>query len=390
MVRAIQQKKREEAMNTSRFKLMLPLAAVGLIAAMAAVALAQQSDQVLLIEQPVTHDLYAAHREVTIRTTVAGDIVAAGQRILVDGAVTGDVIAAAQEVEIRGAVSDDVRASGQYVRIMAPVAGHIVAAGQSVTVQQEVGDWAWLAGRTVKVQGGVGGDLKIHAGTIEINSEVDGNVEAMGGELSLGPSAIVRGELRWRSENEAEIDPSAQIDGDFIEEPLPAYADELDAGGGIVFTLGLVIAVIALFLLFTRPLRKSADRIAARPGISLVLGFVVLVSTPILALILLISGFGAWLGLAILGVYLAVLLIGVLVGLFAVSDVALRKIRPKPALWQALAAIVVTVVAVGLLSKIPYLGKIAVLLIWLLGIGSVCWLSWMALRSNRDDLLQRT
>ena len=295
---------------------------------------------------------------------------------------------AAQDVEIRGAVRDDVRASGQYVRISAPVAGHIVAAGQSVMVDKEVGDWAWLAGSTVKVQGDVGGDLKILARTTEINSEVDGNVEVTGDELSVGPSAIIRGELRWRSENESEINPGAQIDGDYIKEPLPA--GDLDSGGGSVFTLGLIVAVTALFLLFSSPLRTSADRIAARPGISLVLGFVVLVSTPILALILLISGFGAWLGLAVLGVYFAVLLIGVLAGLFAVSDLALRKLRPKPAMWQAVAAIIVTVVAVGLLTKVPYLGMITVLLIWLLGIGSICWLSWMNLQSNRDDLLQQS
>jgi cytoskeletal protein CcmA (bactofilin family) len=377
-------------MGTSRVKFVLPLAAGSLIAAVAAVALAQQSDKVLLIEQPVSHDIYAAHREVTVRTTIAGDLVAAGQHVVVDGEVTGDVIVAAQNIEIRGAVSDDVRASGQHVRITAPVAGHIVAAGQSVTVDQEVGDWAWLVGSTVEVQGDVGGDLKILAKTTDINSEVDGNVEVTGDELRLGPSAIVRGDLRWRSDNEAAINSGAQIDGEFIKEPLPDYADDLDSGDGIIFTLGLIIAVMALFLLFSRPLQTSADRIAARPGISLALGFVVLVSTPILALILLISGFGAWLGLAILGVYLAVLLIGVLAGLFAVSDLALRKLRPKPSIWQALAAIIVTVVAVGLLTNVPYLGTIVVLLIWLLGVGSICWLSWVALHSDRDDLLQQS
>lgn len=377
-------------MDILRVKLILGLAAGSLVAAVAAVAFAQPSNQVLLFEQPVSRDLYAAQREITIRTTVAGDVVAAGQRVFVDGDIEGDVIVAAQEIELHGTVNDDVRASGQNVRITAPVAGHVVAAGQYVTIDNKVGDWAWLAGSTVKVHGGVGGDLKILAGTTEINSEIDGNVEATGGALSLGPSAIVRGAVRWRSENEAEISPGAQIDGEFIEEPLPAYADEVDAGRGIVFTLGLILAVIALFLLFSRPLRNSADRIAVRPGLSLALGFVVLVSTPVLILILLISRFGAWLGLAILGVYFAVLLIGVLTGLFAVSDLALRKLRPTPAMWQALAAIVVTVVAVGLLRKVPYLGTIAVMLIWLLGIGSICWLSWVALRSNRDDLPQQS
>jgi len=377
-------------MATRRIKFILSLAAGSLIASVAAFTWAQQSDHVLIIEQPVRHDFYAANREVNVQATIDGDFVAAGQRIIVDGEVTGDIIGAAQEIEIRGAVGDDVRASGQYIHITAPVAGHIVAAGQSVTVDQDVGDWAWLAGSTVALQGSVGGDLKILAQATDINSEIDGSVEVTGDELRLGPNAVVHGQVRWRSENEAEINPGAQIDGDFIHEPLPDYADELDSGGGIVFTLGLIIAVVAFFLLFSHPLRTSADRIAAHPGISLVLGFVVLVSTPILVLILLISGFGAWLGLAILGVYFAVLLIGVLAGLFAVSDLALRRLRPNPAIWHALAAIIVTIVAVGLLTNVPYLGAITVLLIWLLGVGSICWLSWVVLHRGRDKVPQQS
>jgi len=376
-------------MGISRLKHILYFAAGGFMATAAAVVLAQQSDDVLLIEQPVDRDLYAAHSVVNVRTTVAGDLVAAGRRVTVDGEVAGDVIVAAQDIEILGAVSDDVRASGQHVRIAAPVAGHIVAAGQSIVVERDVGDWASLAGNTVNVQGRVGGDLRIFATTIDINSEIDGNVDIIGSELRLGPGAVVRGDVRWRSENDAVISSEARVEGDFIEEPLPDYADELDSGGGVIFTLGLIIAVAALFLLFSPSMRTSADRIAARPAISLVLGFVILVSTPILALILLITGFGAWLGLAILGVYLAVLLVGVLTGLFAVSDLALRKLRPAPTVWQALAAIIVTVVAVGLFTYIPYVGNIVVFLIWLPGVGSICWLAWVALRRRRDDVLQQ-
>lgn len=375
-------------MSSSRTKFVFSLAAIGLIVAIAGLALAQQSNQILRIEQPVSHDIYAAKREISVRSTIDGDLVAAGQRIFVDGDITGDIIVAAQEIEIRGAVSDDVRASGQNVRITAPVAGHVVAAGQYVAIHQAVGDWAWLTANTVKVHGKVGGDLRIRATTIEIDSEVDGNIEAIGGALNLGPNAVVRGEVRWRSENDADIDPGAQIDGDFVKESIPDDADERDSRSGIVFTIGLIIAVAVLFLLFAGPLRRSADRMVLHPGVSVALGFAVLVSTPILALILLISRFGAWLGLAVLGVYFATLLIGVLIGLFAVSDVTLRKFRPQPATWQALAAIFVTVVAVGLLSKVPYLGTIVVLLIWLLGIGSVCWLAWTALRSSHDERLR--
>ena len=375
--------KGKDIVHTNRINVVLSLVLGGVVAAVAAFAWAQTSEEILLIEQPVDHDVYAASREVNVRSTVDGDLVAAGQRVTIDGAVTGDIIVAAQNIEIRAEVSDDLRVAGQYVRVMSPVAGHVVAAGQVVTVGQQIGDWAWLAGDTVEVVGNVGGDLKIRAKRISINAKVDGNADLIGDELHLGPDALMRGEVRWRSNNDADINPGAQIDGEFIREPLPGYSKERGVSGGLFFTLSVFVAVMVLFLLFSRQLRASADRVAARPGMSLLLGFAVLGATPLIALLLLVTRIGVWLGLAVLGTYLVVLLLGVLTGLFAASDLALRKFRPKPAVWQSLAAIFFTVVAVGLLTYVPYVGFIGVLTVWMLGVGALCWNTWVAMQASR-------
>ena len=375
-------------MTFTHNKLLTSVAASLLIAAVAGYAWSQQTDDVLRIEQPVSVDYYAANRTVEVLAAIDGDLVAAGQRVVVDGDVAGDVIAAAQDIEIRGAVRDDVRASGQRVHIAGPVTGHIVAAAQTITLDQDVGDWAWLAGQTVTIEGQVGGDLGIAAKTINIDAVVDGDLEATGEELHVGPNATIRGDIRWRSDNDAEISPDAQVDGEIIEEPLPDFADELDDSGGVVFTLGLIIAVSALFLLFSEPMQRSAERIVSRPGVSLILGFVILVSVPILALILLISGVGAWLGLTILGVYFPTLLIGVLTGLFTVGNLFIRRIRPDPSKWQMLAAVAIAVIAIGLLTNVPYVGGLVVFLTLLSGVGAISWITWQALQSDHDDALQ--
>ena len=366
------------------------LVLVGMLATVAVVAWAQSSEEVFLIDQPVDRDIYAAAREVNVQSSIDGDFVAAAQRVTVDGTVAGDIIVAAQEIDVRSQVNDDLRAAGQTVQVTSPVAGHLVAAGYSVVVSEDVGDWAWLAGNTVEVLGDVGGDLSIRANNILINAEVDGNVEVTGDELSLGPEASVRGDLTWRSDNEADISPEANIGGEFIEEPLPGLAEGVTSGRALWFTISVIFAVMVLFLLFSRPMRASADRIAAHPAASLSLGFAVLVGAPVLALILMFSPLNAWVGLGVLGIYLVVLLLGVLTGLFAISDLALRRFRPKPAIWQALAAILVTIILVGLLSHIPYLGIITILIIWLLGMGTLCWGGWLALRNYGRDRRQQT
>ena len=114
------------------------------------------------------------------------------------------------------------------------------------------------------------------------------------------------------------------------------------------------------------------------------------VTMPVVAIILVFSPLSAWFGLAVLGIYVVTLFVSVMTGLFAVSDLALRRLRPSPAMWQSLAAIVVVVVAVGLLTKVPYLGALVVLAIWLLGFGAISWGAWLALRNSSSDQLQQS
>ena len=377
-------------MAIRRFNYRVSLVLGGAIAAVAAIAWAQVPDDALVIEQPVNRDVYAANREINVQSTIDGDLVAASRRVTIDGNVTGDVMVAAQEIEIRSDVSDDVRAFGQQVRVMSPVADHMVAAGQTIIVNENVGGWAWLAGDTVEVLGDVGDDLNVRARKITIDSEVDGDVHVIGNELRLGPEAHVRGDVRWRSENEADIDPEATIDGEFIVEPASDSEEDSDGSGGPGFTLSVVAAVMALFALFPQPMRATADKIATRPFASLVLGFAVMVSMPVLAIILMFSPLKAIIGLALLGTYFVTLFFSVMAGLFAVSHLVLRRFRPQPAVWQALTAILVTVVAVGLLTNVPYLGNLVVMGIWLLGIGALSWGTWTALHDSGPDAPQNS
>lgn len=344
---------------------------LALAALVAAIAWAQHTDEILLIAQPVDRDVYAARREINVLGTVDGDLVAAAKKITVDGEVTGDILAAAQDIEILSAVGDDVRAAARTVRIAGPVAGHIVAAGQTVSIEERIGDWAWISGNTVEISGNIGGDVEITANRIEIDAEVDGDARLTGSTLHLGPDAMVRGDLRWRSDNKADISPQARIEGQLIEEPLPEGLADRGAGGGLMFTLSIIVSVATLFLLFPRWLRASANQIATRPVASLALGFALLVATPVLALLLLLTRLGAWIAMAVLGGYLVALLIGILTGLFAVSDLTLRRFQPQPQAWQALSAIFVTVAAVGLLSQVPWVGSVTVFAICLLGVGAL-------------------
>ena len=366
------------AANGSGYLLLLVL--VCFAGAGATQALAQGVEEPPDIDGPVENDLYLAHRVVEVSSRVDGDVVAAGGQVTIDGDVTGDIIAAARTIDIQAPVGDDVRAAGQHVRILSPVSGHLVAAGQTVTVAQPVGEWAWLAGMTVEVTGDIGGDLSIRAKNVLINAQVLGDVDIIGDELEVGPLGAIRGDLRWQSQSIANINPEAQIDGELIEESPPSVAEQLADGRTYRLPLNTIVAVTVLFLLFSRAFRASAARIEERPGRSILTGAAVFVVAPTLAIGLFYSGVGVQLGFAVVLIFFAVLLLGVLTGLFAISDVLLRRFQESPDLRQSIVAIFATVVVVGLLAKIPWAGFALIVLILLTGMGALCWTSWSTLR----------
>ncbi len=365
-------------MTVARSTIVLLALVAGAFAAV--IALAQDNTGQLLINQPVGQDTYAAQREVRVDTEIDGDLVAAGQTVSVKGRVTGDIIVAAQDIEIRSVVDDDVRAAGQHIRVLSPVSGHMVAAGQTVTVAAPISDWAWFAAQTVDVTGDVGGELSIAGDTITINAVVSGNVDVIGESLTIGPNTAIEGNLTWRSENKAEISPDARIDGELIEQAPPAILAADGVGGDLKFTLRLIIAVAILFLLFPRPLRATAERIATRPLASLVIGVAFLATMPVAAVLLFVTGVGLWLGFVVLGIYAVVLLLGMLSGLYSIGDLAVRRLVSEPVAWQMLVAVSVGVAILGLLTYIPWLGVASVFVVWLLGVGALGWNSWLGLR----------
>ncbi|MEO0617222.1 MAG: polymer-forming cytoskeletal protein [Pseudomonadota bacterium] len=367
-------------MQSARARMRLTFSCIAL--AMVSSAGATEGADNPVIADPIAGDAYAAHSQVTLRASVDGDFVAAGRRVTIDSRVAGDVIAAAQDIEILTAVGDDLRLAGQHIRVAAPVAGHIVAAGQSVRITGDVEDWAWLAGEQVDVLGRVGADLKIRATTVTIDGVVTGDVNVTGDTLVLGPNAQVGGNVTWRSQNAAVVSNTARIEGELIHTTEPAPIRAMRMIGGYQLPMNTIVAVAVLFLLFTTPMRNSADRLARRPFVSLFLGVAVIVGTPALVFLLFSTGIASWLALAVLFSFLTVVLLGILTGLFAVSDIVLRKVRKHPPTWQALIAIVLAVVLIQLLMKLPKIGIGFGVVVMLVGVGALCGNAVAALRST--------
>jgi len=352
--------------------------------------LAQETGQTIIKRGPIDRDFYAAGQSVHLLGPVNGDVIIAGQRLTVDGAVTGDVMSAGESVTINGNVLDDIRVAGRQVQVNGAVGDHIVAAGETVTLgaSAKVGSWAWLAGQQVEVLGKVGKELKVAGQEVIIAGEVGGPVTISAERVRILGDAVIQGSLHVKSPKAPEIAKGAKILGEVKYLPTPevehAAMAKLVLLAGVMFTLGLILTGIVYYLLFPHFSIASARNIGKAPLPSLGLGFLVLLLTPLLVIVLFSVGVGFLLGILLAAAYLLMVVSGGLTSVIYVSDVALRRLFKKPEAGKGVTVLVLLGVFVlfALVQLIPLLGSLVVFVLSVMGIGALQYQFWQQYKAT--------
>jgi cytoskeletal protein CcmA (bactofilin family) len=359
-------------------------------AALATVGVAQRAGHTVTIDEPQSSDQYLAASIVRVVAPVEGDVVAAGRLLIVDAAIAGDVIAAGESVEIRNTVGDDLRAAGRTVAVSGRVDGHVVAAGEQVRLESDgsVGDWAWIAGRNVVIAGRIGGELRAAGQDVAVSGNIGGDAILVGETIRVESGAMIGGDLIVQSDNEAEIAAGATVAGEIIRQDLPDGFGRMQGFGiGVGSTLflgiALAIAVTAVLLLFPLFSESTARRVRALPLRTLAAGLAIAILTPLLFVILFVTGIGAIAGFGVLGTYLLLLFFAMLFGIAALAQLGLELGLRGRSAGRAVQILAMLLASVSLLflAQIPLLGPILLLLVCISGLGAVTSELWQRLRS---------
>ena len=333
-----------------------------------------------VVTGPIDHDLYLASSSVEVTGAVDGDVVVAGGRVSAGDDVTGSVIAAGGTVEVHGTVKRSVRVAGGDVTVSAQVGRDLMAAGDTVSLARaaRVAGDAWIAAAHVAVNGAVGKDLNAIGADIALAGTVEGDAHLRGQWITIGPETVIHGRLTYASDTPAQIDSKARIDGGVTREEwtAPRRAETavhvIGYAAKILFALGLIAAGLLFILVFPGYSLNAARLIALRPLASLGLGFALLIATPVAVVIAMVSVLGAVLGLVVLAIYFVSLLLAVLTAALFLGDGLLRLFGrgPLTGIGRRLAALILGVIALMILSGIPFLGGFAFLAAVILGLGA--------------------
>lgn len=338
---------------------------------------AQGAGQVVIKRGIVDDDLYLAGGQVDLYATVNGDAVVAGGQLHLEGDISADVIAAGGKIDLRGTVADDARLAGGDIRISSRVGDDLVAAGGRIHLSPitRIGGRAWLTGGEIRIDGEIVDELRASGGRVVITGTVDGNVELWADEIIIEPTAVITGNLNYRSAHEARIAGGARIDGEVVYTPVEVHLEPVIAG--VIFAMlallaSLIITAVVLYLLFPDFSLRVSQRLGDEPWLSLGIGLAVLAGLPVLIVILFSTAVGVWLALMLLAIYLVMLLTGYLVGALFVGIAGLKMLGKNEAGRPLQAtALAIAIVGLAVINLVPLLGTLVNWAVLLAGMGAL-------------------
>lgn len=312
------------------------------------------------------------NRNINIGGTVKGDLLAVGDLVTVSGTVEGNVIAAARRVEISGTVGGSLLTAAQTIVISGQVGRNLAGFAGNINIAKPAdiaGNTATFSGESV-IEGTTQRDLFAFSGMLDLRGNVGRNVSFRGGQVGLSAPAHIGGDFRAyvdRQEN-VRVDSGAVIAGNRDIRVIPRgqgqsrYFTVRFYIWQIVWVLAAFVTGLVLFWLFpwlaAGTLATGKDWLKAG-GI----GFVLLVTVPIAAIIVGITIIGLPIALLSFALWIA----GLYIAKIIVAEFVGRSVMKSTGAVPLLAGLLLVIVAVDL----PWIGGLINFLLCLLGLGAI-------------------
>jgi len=346
--------------------------------------------EVVTKDENVTN-LYLAGQNPSVDANVRGDLVVAGGNVTVNGNVEDGVIAAGGTLNLNGSVGQSVRVAGGNVNVNGTIGGDLIVFGGNVIVGSKsvvTGDVIVFAGN-VEIQGLVKGAVKNSAaGTIIIAGTVSGNVELYRvGNVKVTGKAVIDGTLKYSSQNTADIADSAKLGNVDYTKVAPVNMPKPNPAS-IIFGLivALVMGFLALLLVVSLMPKLSKEVINAslvNPWAKLGIGFLALVVTPIVLIMLLITFIG-WGVMGIVAmVYFGLITIAGVFSALLVGSYTWKFFSKEKEMQVNWKTVAVGILILAVVKLIPILGWLAVCVVFLIVFGTLTTMGYNYIKAQR-------
>ena len=358
-------------------KRVLGVAVLGVMAVPLLVGSIRTSGRVIVTTADVVEeDLYAFGGRVIVEGTIRGDLFVITGDLDVSGDVEGDIIGlVGGPARISGTVGGSVRVAAVEVEVTGQVADDVGVLAVEALAGGSVGrDVLAYVGELVTT-GAIGRDVRGQALQMDIDGAVGRDVVVRVDRLDLGRSARIGGDVSYKAGDDADVDPAAEIAGQFTRRTVlaPVWAKAVTRVFGWLTLFGLIVSGVALAWSFRATSVRAARVPLERPWRAGIVGLVAVLAVPVAVLPLFLSLVGLPIGLILLVLWLLALFLGPLPTVTAVGS---RLVRGRGGLMGGL--VVGAIVLRGAMWALPLVAGLLYGAAVVVGLGSYLIAAWEA------------
>ncbi len=337
----------------------------------------------LVVASSSPGNAYFAGVSVVSTAPVAGDLSVFGGSVVAAAPVMGDELLLAGSISMRAPVAGDLRAVGGSIDIEGPVAGDLAAFGFSVHSSSRTLGSSFVIAANIALFGGAGGPVTAYGNNVSLSGEFSGDVSIVAaGHISLAPDTVIRGKLSYQAPDVAAIPDSATVIGgieytsaSYLPDAGTSRALALASIGFFLFArvLGALILAGLLAGLFPKLAEAVVDRAyvgrARSVLLTTLLGFAILVATPVLIALLTLTFVGIGLAFLLLIIYALLALFALLyAGILLGGVFARRVMKREDILWRDG---MLGMLALSVVALVPVIGVLAASLLTVFAAGAL-------------------
>lgn len=358
-----------------------------------------KSDENVEATESLTDMAFLAAKNLTISVQSTDDVFAAGGDINIKGAKADHLISAGGDIIVNNAkLKDLILAGGKIHLLSGTVEDDIVAAAGKLNIEPEfkVTNSAMLAASDLTINTPIGGDLRAVGESVKLKSNVAGDAQLFGETVTIGPNVRITGNLRYRAED-FQMDPKATVIGSVTKLEDEDAPDEFEEFGmkavgviavfALIVTMGLAILVGASAAIFPGLMNNAAKMIKEKPLPTVGIGFLIVVTGPLILGLLFATVLGIPLALLIGAFYLVAAPLALAASAYFLGQRGRELFRKTP--WidppnmgARIGWTFVGIVALILIGIVPILGAITWLLAYVFGMGAIATQGQKALARN--------
>lgn len=330
-------------------------------------------------------NLYMAGGTVISAGNIEKDLLVAGGTTLISGPVGGDLFAVGGNVTVSSQVLGDMRIGGGTIIVTGDIVGDAVLGGGQITLSgKSVGGDVAIAGGTVRVDSEIKGKVKIAGGKIYINAPIEGNVDIKADNLTLGPNADIKGNLKYEATNPVIIEEGGRVGGETSFTEIKRHngnkKDEKGIFGFFDFALFakflmLLTSSLVIGIIFTRYSKELVEKAVTNPLKELGRGIITFIVLPILSIILLITIIGIPLGVIGLLSFIMLFIFASIITPIFLGALIYKWVSKSEYIvnWKTILLGVVAYVVLGL---IPFVGWIVICVSGAITLGAALNIKW--------------